>query len=227
MKSFVKSYGKKAISCFLCLIIMLSACIIPASASALPFTDVPETAWYYEAVLYVYNLGLMAGVTPTKFAPSSYITRGDCVIGMARLAEQLGDTISDSYDHPFTDVSEDAYYAKYVGWAWANGVVNGVTPTTFKPNANLTREQMAVLITNFCKHMNIQLRPIRSITFRDIDQASSWALSAIQTCGNAGVFGGEDGADWLGVDPIFRPRANTTRSQVAAAIYNLVSIQIS
>lgn len=94
-----------------------------------PFTDVPETAWYYDSVVYVYTHGLMNGTGPTTFQPNAPTTRGMVVTILYRME---GSPEAASWS-PFGDVDPNAYYAAPVAWAAWNGIVNGYSATTFVP----------------------------------------------------------------------------------------------
>ena len=103
-----------------------------------PFTDVPETMWYYDSVYYVYAHGLMNGTAATLFSPGNPTTRGMLVTILYRME---GSPQGAGWG-PFTDVTPGAYYAQPIAWAAWNGIVNGITSTTFAPDRNVTREQM-------------------------------------------------------------------------------------
>ena len=95
--------------------------------------------WYYDAVAYAYENGLMTGTGDRLFAPSGTTTRAQLVTILHRLegTPALPDT---ALDDPFSDVAADSWYGTAVYWARANGIVNGVSDTAFAPNQALTRE---------------------------------------------------------------------------------------
>ncbi len=101
----------------------------------MPFTDVKEDAWYYEAVLYAMQEGYFKGVTATTFAPESKLSRAMAVTVLYRMAgePEVTGTVT------FTDVKEDAYYYQALVWAVENGITTGMDDTRFAPNANVTR----------------------------------------------------------------------------------------
>ncbi len=223
----MKRIIKKGISMLLC-IVLLGTFTIPASAASIPFTDVSESDSYYQAVMFVNDFGLMAGTSPTKFSPSADLTRGAYISVLGRLAEQLGEKINSSYNHPFTDVSASVYYAKYVGWAWANGITSGSSATTFSPNKAITREEMAAITVNFCNHMEINIKVVDDFIFTDLDTASAWARNAITTCGKGQIILPTLDSRWIVPDyVIFSPKEKATRAVCAQTVYNLVSIHIS
>ena len=108
----------------------------------LPFTDVPEKAWYYEAVAEVYGRGIMTGLSETRFGPEAPASRGMVVTMLYRMEGEpavRGGT-------RFTDVPERKYYAPAVAWATEVGLVNGYGDNTFRPNEGITREQLVSIL---------------------------------------------------------------------------------
>ncbi len=112
-----------------------------------PFSDVSEYAWYVTAVKYVYNKGLMKGVTSTLFDPTGDLTRGMLVTILYRLDGEwpVWQTM------PFTDLNPNAYYMDAVRWASANKIVQGYGDGRFGPDDVLTREQLAIILYNYAR----------------------------------------------------------------------------
>ena len=121
------------------------ACGAPTpTESELPFTDVPEDAWYRQAVQWALGERITGGTTPTTFSPNVSCTRAQAVTFLWAAAgkpEPEGAT-----PFPFADVPEDAYYRAAAAWAAERGVVSGTTPTTFSPNAVCTRAQVVTML---------------------------------------------------------------------------------
>ena len=115
------------------------------AAAGLGYTDVTEANWFYEAVAYVTEKGLVDGETETTFAPSTAMTRADLVTALYRLAGSPQVTA----ENPFTDVAADAEYYNAVMWAYTNGVVGGVTETTYEPDSPLQRQQIATMLYRY------------------------------------------------------------------------------
>ena len=112
----------------------------------------------------------------------------------------------------FTDVKADAYYAPYVNWAAQNGIVEGVTATTFAPDTNINREQMAVIMANYAKKLGYDLpKPLQTVTFADNAQISSWAKNAVRAMQQAGILAGKNGNK-------FDPKGTATRAEVATVL---------
>src|SRR5699024_6965224 len=112
--------------------------------STLPFTDVETGDWFYEAVQYVYENGMMNGVGHNLFAPSSNLTRGM----IAQVLYNLEGTPT-AGSSAFTDVAADQWYADAVNWAAANDIVGGYGNGKFGPEDDITREQMAQILYNY------------------------------------------------------------------------------
>ena len=118
----------------------------PAEAG---YTDVTEANWFYEAVTYVTENGLVDGETETTFAPSADMTRADMIVALYRMAgspEVTG-------ENPFTDVAADADYYAAVIWGTSNGVINGTSETTFSPDDSLQRQAFATMLYRYAELM--------------------------------------------------------------------------
>ena len=108
------------------------------SSSENPFTDVKASDYYYKAVLWAVENGIVYGTSDTTFEPNSPCTRAQVAAFLYR-AEKKPEPTTDS--NPFTDVKSGEYYEKAVIWAVENGIVYGTSNTTFEPNATCTRAQ--------------------------------------------------------------------------------------
>lgn len=108
-----------------------------------PFTDVKASEYYYKAVLWAYEQGIVAGKTETSFAPEDTVTRAQVVTFLWRME---GSPEPESTNNPFTDVKETNYYYQAVLWAYENGITAGVTETLFKPEATCTRAQVVCFL---------------------------------------------------------------------------------
>lgn len=179
------------------------------AATGLKFTDVKKDAWYYDVIKTAVEKGLMNGISETEFAPELEVTRGMFVTILYRAAgEPEVAAMSD-----FTDVSADAYYAKAVAWASANKIVNGITDELFAPNANITREQMAVMLYRYKKAQNAETE----ITYTDKDEISDYALDAIAWANEAGIMTGNENGS-------FAPMRNSSRAEAAAVFVRLFNL---
>ena len=113
-----------------------------ATDATMPFSDVPADSYYYDAVLWGVENGLVKGTGATQFSPQMHCSRAQIVTFLWRVmdAPQAGS------QNPFTDVKDDAYYYDAVLWAVKDGVTKGTTDTTFSPKADCTRAQIVVFL---------------------------------------------------------------------------------
>ena len=134
--------------------VVLVAIMLVATVNAASFPDVPEDAWYAEAVNYVSDNGLMNG-TGSGFAPDRILTRAEMAVMLYNLDKAVYGESEAADDAPFTDV--DAEWAKpAINWAYANGVITGSSATTFNPNGELNRASMAVMFTRYINSKGLE-----------------------------------------------------------------------
>ena len=182
------------------------------------FEDVPEDAWYAPAVDYVEAMGLMNGVGGNKFDPAGKMTRGMVVTVLYRMA---GEPDVTDVKAPFTDVAADKYYADAVAWAYSEGIVKGMTATTFAPDDPVTREQMSAILMRFMgvdtevtDEMQPALKEALAKLFSDADSISNWATLAVCSCAESGLMKGDAAGT-------FRPTDTMTRAECAQILYNI------
>ena len=180
------------------------------------FTDI-HNHWAADNILFAASRGLLSGTSDTTFSPNTGMTRGMFVTALGRLAGINPDSYKTG---KFTDVKADAYYAPYVNWAAQNGIVEGVTATTFAPDTNINREQMAVIMANYAKKLGYDLpQTLKAVTFADNAQISSWAKDAVRAMQQAGILAGKNGNK-------FDPKGTATRAEVATVLRRFVEIVI-
>ncbi|MGN0106720.1 MAG: S-layer homology domain-containing protein [Hominilimicola sp.] len=179
------------------------------------FVDVPENAWYYNAVKYAFEKGLMLGVSDTEFAPESELTRAMFVTVLYRMENEpnMSDEI---LGYPFEDVEAESWYTDAVYWARLNGIVNGVSDEKFAPDDNITREQMAAIMFRYAKYKGIAPTGEWAIhlDYADLDDVSDWATEAVMYCKLNGIMQGKD-------NNCFAPKDNSTRAETAAILQRL------
>ncbi len=170
----------------------------------LPFTDVPEDRWFYEAVKEAYGAGWVDGVTDTLFAPNATMNRAMFVTILGRMA---GAGTEQTQETQFTDVKADSYYAGYVAWAVEAGIVKGTSPKTFSPGAKITREQMVTFLHRYAQYQGKDVTAEYSamMQFPDADQISPYARQAMAWAVDTKV------VDGIGGD--LKPQAHATRAQ--------------
>ena len=172
---------------------------------AMPFTDVNEGDWFYDVVLYAYDNGLMTGVSATEFAPNQTTTRGMIVSMLARL-----EGVTSAEDAGFADVAANDWYATAVNWAASVGVVNGYEDDTFRPNAPITREQMAAILYNYADYKGYDVSARADLSdYADAESISSWAEDVLAWANAEGLINGMTATT---IDP----QGATTRAQTAA-----------
>ena len=184
--------------------------VIPtAPGSALPFTDVRSTDWFYEDVKYVYDEGLMNGTGKTKFSPNADLTRAMVVTILYRIENE---PVAGKADM-FGDVSGGQWYTSAVAWAAGNGIVNGYSNGNFGPNDPITREQLATILYRYTKFKSGNVETSRDYlnSFSDAGQVSAYAADAMNWAVAGGLINGSNGK--------LMPTARASRAQVAAIIH--------
>ena len=180
------------------------------------FTDITGH-WAADNILFAASRGLLSGTSDTTFSPDTGMTRGMFVTALGRLAGINPDSYQTG---KFTDVKADAYYAPYVNWAAQTGIVEGVTATTFAPDTNINREQMAVIMKNYAAKLGYDLpQTLKAVTFADNTQISSWAKDAVKSMQQAGILTGKN-------ENKFAPKGTATRAEVATVLRRFVEIVI-
>ena len=172
-----------------------------------PFTDVDTAKWYHLSVDYVLTHKMMNGVSSRAFAPNANLTRGMLVQILYNLEGKPKGTAAN-----FSDVQADAWYAKAVGWAASNKVVTGYADGTFRPNAAVTREQAAAILYRYAQSKGIDVsvgENTNILSYVDVQQASEYAIPALQWAVGAGVLNGKNGGRLV-------PTGTATRAEIAA-----------
>lgn len=189
----------------------VEVCASFVPGGGLAFQDVVPGDWCYDAVRYVFEAGLMNGTSATTFTPNTPTTRGQIVAILYRLEGSPAGGLS-----RFTDVAAGAYYASAVSWASANGIVNGYSDGTFRPNNLITREQMAAFLYRYAVHKGRDVSDQADLSaFADAGQIASYAVTPLRWASAAGLINGTT-ADTL------TPAGNATRAQVAVILSRFV-----
>ena len=184
---------------------------IPTDAPwANPFTDVSANDWFYEAVKYAHQKGLVNGTSATTFSPQVTMTRGMMVTILWNYSDkpQTGNAV-------FTDVADDMWYADAVNWAAANGIVSGYGNGLYGPNDEITREQMAAMLYNYTKFIKADLPEKRVGAFVDDAKISSWAKEAVDAMYSAEILNGKGNND-------FDPLGRAIRAEVVTMMMNFL-----
>ena len=187
--------------------VTVSAYFAPA-ASALPFNDVAYTSWYYDAVKFVYDKGIMDGVSYYRFAPDATITRGMVVTMLWRMAGEPYEAAAG-----FTDVATGRYYSTAVAWAARNGIVEGMTATTFAPDQAITREQLASILYRYAKWLGFSGYGSDISGYTDAGKVSSYAYDAMSWAVRSGVVTGTSAR-------VLDPQGTASRAAAAQMFMN-------
>lgn len=173
------------------------------------FVDVPAGAYYYDAVLWAAEGGIVTGTDAVHFSPDASCTRAQLVTFLWRAAGSP----AVNYAMNFTDVDSGAYYAEAVRWAASEKIVEGTTAETFAPDAAVTRAQMVTMLYRFAKAQGMDTTQggmaIRE--FDDFDAVPAYALEAMNWAVNAGVLKGDNNR--------LLPQDNCTRAQIVTMLY--------
>lgn len=176
-----------------------------AADTGLPFADVPANDFYLDAVKFVYNNGLMNGITATTFGGSRTITRGQIVTILYRLS---GSPTASSYSS-FQDVPAGEYYAPAITWAASNAIVNGRNSTTFAPNDAITRQELAAILYRYTSFRGLTNNKLTSLSgYTDQGQVDDYASIPMQWCVGNGIINGTS-------NTTLTPRGTAQRYQAA------------
>ena len=175
------------------------------------FLDVEESDWFYEAVSYAVENGLMSGMSEDIFAPNTPLTREM----MAVILWNLEGNPTPNDVAPFLDVTSDKYYANAIAWANENGIVAGYGDT-FGVRDSITREQFAVMLYNYAQYQGYDVsvgEDTNILSYTDAFDISNYAYPAMQWACGAGIING------MG-DGTLRPQGKTTRAEAATMLMN-------
>jgi hypothetical protein len=181
----------------------------PEQPSGLPFTDVAKDAWYFPAVEYVFNNGLMNGTTATTFAPNVELNRA---MMAAVLYNMEGGPACDK-SGLFSDVADGKWYTDAVNWAASNNIVSGMPDGTYAPDQALTREQMASILYRYAEYKGIDVSARADLsTFTDGTTVSPWAQDVVQWAVAEKLMSGNGNE--------LQPKGTASRAQVATVLMN-------
>ena len=178
------------------------------------FTDVPYGKWFTEGVHYCYEKGYMGGTGGGAFSPNVPLTRAMFVTVLAKIdgADLSGYTDSVA-GLPFKDV-KSSWYTKALKWAHGNGYTSGTSATTFGPNVNVSREQLAVFLYNYAAKKELGVSWLTDITgYADYGAISSWAVTGMSWAVGSYLISGTG-------NNMLSPKMAATRAQVATIVMN-------
>ena len=183
--------------------------IIDAIGDSMRFDDVSKGDWFYKDVEYVYNEGIMDGVSKREFAPNETLTRAMIVKILYRIeGEPAGYRSSD-----FNDVESGRWYTGAVAWAAEKEIVKGYGNGKFGPNDPVTREQLAAILYRYTQYKGWSTTAASGSLkgFADAASVSSYAVDAMNWAVDEGLLKGANNK--------LSPKSNATRAQVAAIIH--------
>ncbi len=205
---------KKLISFLLVLATLLSCLAVSVTASPsatfksdegqLPFEDIRDTHWFAEALEFCYANGIIKGMNEYTFDFSGQLTRAQFVTMLAGLenVDTSAYTVS-----KFTDVKSNHWYYGAVAWAYENGIVSGMTETTFVPGGVLTRAQLATVMRNYMEgKYEVEVRDDALDKFTDKPKESYWYYDAMKFAVSAELLSGNS-------DGTLAATGNVTRAQ--------------
>ncbi len=173
--------------------------------------DVKEGQWYYDYVEYVYENGLMNGMSLDAFMPNATVTRAQIAQVLYRLAG------SPEYENAskLTDINEDAWYAEAVQWAATEEIVIGYEDGSFKPMRAITREELVTMVYRYAEYAGYRMNYTDDLSaFTDAAKVQPYALEAMQWAVGVGLIDGMN-------DGTLAPRGTSIRAQLAAILYRL------
>ena len=185
---------------------------VSTAAHAVAFTDVPDDAWYSQAVDYAVSHGMFSGTGAGTFSPSTPMTRGMIVVVLSNVAKA---DVSSAKDASFSDVQSSDWYANAINWAYEQGYVSGTGANTFSPNSVVTRAQIAVILSNYLHSINADLEEDgNSAAFNDIASIPSWALEGVKYMQAIGLMAGDSAGN-------FNPNKELTRAEAATVFMRM------
>ena len=184
----------------------------PNTGAGNPFTDVLETDWFFEDVMFVYDNGLMVGTSDNTFSPYGDTSRAM----VATVLWRMEGSPTQEGDAPFTDTESGAWYSDGITWAAETGIAEGYGGGLFGPNDPVTREQLAAFFYRYAEHRGYDLSPTDDLlTFADPDSVSDWAQAAVKWAIGSGLIAGRD-------DKRIDPQATATRAEFAAVLHRFI-----
>ena len=180
------------------------------------FKDVTRSnvgTWAADAVDFAYHFGLVSGVSKTKFAPNSPMTRAQLVTVLYRAAGSPSVTVSTNFE----DLDVGSYYYSAVVWANVNGIVNGTSDTTFSPDSRLTRQQLAAILYRYARAFGGDTSYIGNLShFTDRHQVDSYATTPMIWAVSHEIISGTS-------DTTLSPLSTATRAQVVVILHRYLT----
>lgn len=175
---------------------------------ASPYRDVKSSDWFFKAVRFVTDKGLMNGVNATDFAPNATLTRAQFAVILYRMEN----TPESNYQKVFIDVPEDKWFSEAVIWANQEGIIQGYPDGSFRPDNNISREQMAVMMMRYGAMKGYDMSKRASFSgFKDAGRVSDYAEEAMMWAVGNGIINGKEKNKAMYLEPL----GNTSRAECA------------
>ncbi|MGE4485970.1 MAG: S-layer homology domain-containing protein, partial [Oscillospiraceae bacterium] len=183
--------------------------------NAKSFSDI-DLHWAESYIDFVTERELFAGTGSDTFSPDTGMTRAMFATVIGRLYERSYGEIEAADTHSFTDCDYDDYYGKYVDWAAEEGVIGGYGNGEFRPNDQISREQMATILYRFADFLGVLPSGMdTALDYPDAGDISSWAESAALYCRSTDIITGRNGGS-------FAPQGTATRAEVAVILERFI-----
>lgn len=178
--------------------------------------DVLPNQWFYESVDAMLSLGVMSGTGNHNFEPRANLTRGQLVTILYNLSgAQVGEETLANL--PFADVKQKSYYALPIAWAYGQKIVSGYSEQEFRPDQNITREEMSQILSAYLADRGVSETEETPLAFGDREKISRWALPVVRKVCALGLFSGDEKGN-------FAPKANASRAEAASVIAKLCNL---
>jgi len=196
--------------------------IVPAGVTVLfrqnskEFSDIAGH-WAKSNIDFVTQRELFLGTGDDKFSPQSGMTRAMFATVIGRLYERSYGELLKKDDNNFTDIDKDSYYAAYIDWASENNIISGIGGGLFKPDREITRQEMAAILYRFAEFLSVLPSGLEKtqLNYPDAAGISSWATEAAFYCQQTGIITGRSGGNFV-------PQGTATRAEVAAILQRFI-----
>ncbi len=176
------------------------------------FEDI-QTHWAKNFIEELAGKGIVKGMSATTFLPDAQLTRAQFLTMLAAASKE---DVQSAPQSGFADVLNTEWYYNYVNWGVSKGIVKGMDETTFAPNANITREQMAIMLKNYADMTKMELSGEGNTNFTDSGLINSWAQEAVLAVTAGSVMSGRPEGN-------FDPQGLATRAEAATVLYKMIS----
>lgn len=177
--------------------------------------------WAKENIDFVTERELFLGIGDGSFSPQSGMTRAMFATVIGRLYERSYGELLKKGDHNFTDVGSDSYYAAYIDWASENNIITGIGGGLFKPDREITRQEMAAILYRFAGFINVlpSAAEKKQLNYPDAAELPFWAAEAAMYCQQTGIITGRSGGNFV-------PQGTATRAEVAAILQRFIESSV-